>query len=123
MKKAVLAALLSTAAAMAASPGIRPRGDAQSYPVHQDQPNFSIGAVLVAPEQAKKMFKVDLNHAGYVVVEVGIFPGPGKSGDVNPTDCFLFIASDKLSALRPASADTFAEIVAGLPDAQRPRSS
>lgn len=123
MKKAVFAALLSAAIAMAASPGLRPRADANSYPVHQDQPGFSIGAVLVPPEQAKKMFKLDLNHAGYVVVEVGIFPGPGKSVDVNPTDFTLFIASEKLAVLRPVSADTVAEIVAGHPSAQYPSPS
>lgn len=119
MNRAVFAAFLSAAAALADSPGIRPRADANSYPVHQDHAGFSIGAVLVPPEQAKKMFKLDLNHAGYVVVEVGIFPSPGKSVDVNPTDFTLFIAADKLAAFRPVSADTVAEILAGPPDAHR----
>ena len=119
MNRTVFAAVFFVAAAMADSPGIRPREDASSYPVHHDHLGFSIGAVLIPPEQAKKMFKLDLNHAGYVVVEVGIFPSPGKSVDVNPADFTLFIAADKLTALRPVSADTVAEILAGRSDAQR----
>ena len=109
MKKAVWSLLISAVVLMAAAPGIRPRADANSYPVHQEQSDFSIGAVLLAPEQVKKMFKPDLNHAGYVVIEVGVFPAPGKDVDLYPTD-FTLSAGDKSAALRPISADTIAEI-------------
>jgi hypothetical protein len=106
---------------MAAAPGIRPRADAESYPSHTQQADFSIGAALIPPDQAKKMFKVDMNHAGYVVVEVGVFPAPGKDVDLFPTDFTLFLG-DKFAALRPVSADTVAEIVAGTTSPPRPRS-
>ncbi len=123
MNKAVVTLLLSAALLFAGSPGIRPRADAQSYPVHQDQPGYSIGAVLIPPEQAKKMFKLDLNHAGYVVVEVGVFPAPGKDVDLYPSD-FTLDVGDKFAALRPVSADTVAELVTGkqsTPRASGPR--
>lgn len=114
MNKAVLSLLLPAALLMASSPGIRPRADAQSYPTHQEQADYSIGAVLIPPEQVKKMFKLDLNHAGYIVVEVGVFPAPGKDVDLYPTD-FTLSVGDKLAALRPVSADTVAELAAGKP--------
>ncbi|HEX4770650.1 MAG TPA: hypothetical protein VH351_07465 [Bryobacteraceae bacterium] len=112
MKKAVLSLLVSAVALSAASPGIRPRADANSYPVHQDQPDFAIGAVLIPADQVKKMFKPDLNHEGYIVVEVGVFPAGGKDVDLDPAD-FTLSVGDKFAALRPVSADTIAELVAG----------
>jgi hypothetical protein len=115
MKKAVLTLSLCAALLMAASPGIRPRAGAESYPVHREDADYAIGAALIPPDQVKKMFKLDLNHAGYVVVEVGVFPAPGKDVDLYPTD-FTLYTGDKFAALRPVSADTVAELVAGRPD-------
>jgi hypothetical protein len=120
MKKAVLAISISTLVLMAAAPGIRPRADANSYPEHREEADFSIGAFLLPHEQAKKMFKLDLNHAGYVVVEIGVFPAPGKDVDLNPAD-FMLCVGEKFAALRPVSADTIAEHVVGRPEPPRLR--
>src|SRR5690348_12297861 len=107
MKRTVLVALSSTLVLLAAAPGIRPRADANSYPEHSDQADFSIGAFLLPSEQAKKMFKLDLNHAGYIVVEIGVFPAPGKDVDLYPADFTLSVGEK--AALRPVSADTISE--------------
>jgi len=115
MQKAVLATLISTLVLLAAAPGIRPRADAKSYPEHSEQAEFSIGAFLLPSDQAKKMFKFDLNHAGYVVIEIGVFPAPGKDVDLYPTDFTLSVGGEHTGALRPVSADTIAEHVAGGP--------
>ncbi len=71
-----------------------------------------MGAVIVPPDQVKKMFKLDLNHAGYVVVEVGVFPSPGKDIDLYPTDFTLNIGKE-LAGSRPVAADTVAELAVG----------
>jgi len=117
MKRAVSATLISTLVLLAAAPGIRPRVDTSSYPARSEQADFSIGAFLLPPEQVKKMFKLDLNHAGYVVIEIGVFPAPGKDVDLYPTD-FTLSAGEK-AALRPVSADTIAEHVIGSPEPPR----
>jgi hypothetical protein len=119
MKKAALSLLLAAVVLTAAAPGIRPRADANSYPEHDEQADFSIGAVLIPPQQAKKMFKLDLNRAGYVVVEVGVFPAAGKDVDLYPADFTLFVGQ-KSATLRPVSADTIAEILVGRTDPPRP---
>ena len=119
MKKALLFLLPSALVLIAASPGIRPRADANSYPVHQEQTDFSIGAVVIPPQQVKKMFKPDLNHAGYVVIEVGVFPAAGKDIDLYPSD-FTLSVGEKSAALRPVSADTIADILAGNREPPRP---
>jgi hypothetical protein len=121
MKKAVLSLFVSLMVLMAASPGIRPRADANSYPAHREQADFSIGAVLIPADQAKKMFKLDLNHAGYVVVEVGVFPAVGKDVDLYPAD-FTLSQGEKSAALRPVSADTIAEVLTDRSDPPRARS-
>jgi hypothetical protein len=118
MKKAVLSLLLLAVVLIAGAPGIRPRADANSYPAHQERTDFSIGAVLIPPQQAKNMFKLDLNHAGYVVIEIGVFPASGRDLDLYPTDFTLFVG-DKSAALRPVSADTIAEVVAGTQEPPR----
>ena len=119
MKKAVLAGLVSALLLMASAPGIRPRADADSYPSHQTKENLSIGAALIPPAQVKKMFAADLNHAGYVVVEVGVFPGPGRDVDLYPHDFELSVGANN-AALRPVDADTIAEILAGKDDVPSP---
>jgi hypothetical protein len=118
MKRAILLSLVSTLPLVAGSQGIRPRADAASYPANRDAADFSIGAYVIPPDQAKKMFKFDLTHAGYVVVEVGVFPASGKDVDLYPTD-FTLAVGDKLVALRSVSADTIAEILAGRPEPPR----
>ena len=121
MKCAVLLFFACTLPLAAASPGIRPRADAASYPSSRSEADFSIGAWLIPPQQAKKMFKLDLNHAGYVVVEVGVFPAPGKDIDLYPTDFTLYTGEER-AALRPVSADTVAEILGGRPKPSLPNS-
>jgi hypothetical protein len=111
MKKAVLSLLVCVVILTADPPGIRPRADVGNYAAHSENADFSIGVVLLLPEQVKKMFKADLNH-GYVVIEVGVFPRPGKDVDLYPSD-FTLSVSEKSTALRPVSADTIAEVLAG----------
>src|SRR4051794_16985212 len=110
MTTPVLSLFVFTTLLNAASPGIRPRADANSYPVHQEGGDFTIGVFLIPREQGKKKFKPDLSFEGYVVVEVGIFSAPGKDLDLYPSD-FTLAVGDKSAGLRPVSADTIAEIV------------
>ena len=112
MKKAIPLAAVSVLLLTAGSPGIRPRADATSYPAHQEQTNLSIGAALIPPAQAKKMFAANLEHAGYVVVEVGVFPAPGKDVDLFPAD-FMLSVGDGTVSLRSVDSDTIAEIMTG----------
>ena len=89
MKNVALCLWLSTMILSAASPGIRPRADVTSYPVHQQRGNFAIGVALIPGDQVKKMFKPDLSSEGYIVIEVGVFPAAGKEIDLYPTDFTL----------------------------------
>jgi hypothetical protein len=121
MKKVILTGVVTALILMASAPGIRPRADANSYPVHQERPDYSIGAALIPAAQVKKMFAANLNHAGYVVVEIGVFPAAGKDVDLFPTD-FTLWAGENSAALRAVDGDTIAEILTGKDDPPRARS-
>jgi hypothetical protein len=117
MKKVIVTAVICAVILMASAPGIRPRADANSYPVHQEREDYSIGAALIPPTQVKKMFAANLNRAGYVVVEIGVFPAPGKEVDLYPADFTLWTGENSV-ALRAVDGDTIAEILTGTKDDQ-----
>jgi len=120
MKRAVLAGMIAALNLMASAPGIRPRADANSYPAHQERTDLSIGAALIPPALVKKTFAANLSRAGYVVIEVGVFPAAGKDVDLFPTDFTLWVG-ESYAALRPVDADTIAEILTGSHERPRPR--
>jgi hypothetical protein len=84
-----IAAVLSAGALAASSPGIRPRPAATDYPVRQSSHSITVGAAVVARKDARKIFATDLNAGGYIAVEIGIFPLPGKDADISPGDFLL----------------------------------
>jgi hypothetical protein len=89
------------------SPGVRPRGDVADYPAHYSKPEFAIGAAAIPPGDVKKIFSVDLNNAGYLVVEVGIFPDPAGEVDLSPADFTLLADTDRVS-VRPVDPEAIA---------------
>jgi hypothetical protein len=105
-------ALCLTAAILVAggSPGIRPRGNAADYPAHYAVADFAIGAAVIPRGDVKKIFSVDLNGAGYLVVEVGVFPAAGREVDLSPAAFTLFSDADKVAA-RPVDAEAIASVV------------
>ena len=121
MRKLVLAVAIAFTL-FASAPGIRPRANADSYTAHKQQTSFSIGADLIGRDLVKKMFSADLNRAGYVVVEVGVFPADGKDIDLFPSDFRLFVGEGS-AVLRPVDSDTIAGILAGSHNRDHDRAS
>jgi hypothetical protein len=105
-------ALCLTAATVFAggSPGIRPRGNPADYPAHDAAAEFAIGAAAITPGDIKKIFSVDLNGAGYLVVEVGVFPMAGREVDLSPAAFTLVSDAEKVAA-RPVDAEAIASVV------------
>lgn len=92
------------------SPGIRPRASAGDYPVRGNMPIAAVGAAIIPASEAKKMLGLDLNAAGYVVIEVGIFPAPGKDIDLRPDDFTLETNPDNI-AERPVDDEAVASTI------------
>jgi hypothetical protein len=102
-----LAAILSAGSPGIRSPGIRPRAAAADYPAHDAANTFAIGAATIPRNQVGKIFAADLNKAGYIVIEVGVFPSQGAEVDLSPGDFTLFTEAGRV-ATRSVDADTVA---------------
>ncbi len=87
--------------------GIRPRGAPSDYPAHQASKGVTVAAAVIPPEQVSKLFASNLNKAGYLVVEVAVFPDTGNEVDVRTRD-FLMRAGSEQETLRPVGPETIA---------------
>ena len=90
---AVIAALCSLAAGD--DIGVPARPSAVDYPVQQAVKSGTIGAAIVPPDQVGKLFSSEIAKK-YIVIEVGIYPAPGRSFQVEPPD-FLLRVGDRTS--------------------------
>jgi hypothetical protein len=86
---------LFTAAALLAGdhPGIPPRAPA-GYAARQSIPGVTIAASVVPPDQLKKIFSKDLARAGYIVLEVAVYPESGATADFGSGEFTLRVGSD-----------------------------
>ena len=80
--------------------GIAPRATPGDYPVRQSAPGLTVAAMVLSPAQVKKLFPMNLDSAGYIVVEIGIFPDPGNQVTVD-TDQFRLQVGDDRTMRRP----------------------
>jgi hypothetical protein len=95
---------------LAGSPGIRPRASVADYPAHQAASSFTVGAAVIPPGDVKKIFAADLNAGGYIVIEAGVFPLPGKDVDLSPGDFMLLTDAGRV-ATRPVDAGDIAAVI------------
>jgi hypothetical protein len=82
--------------------GIRPRGNPNDYPVHQTAGGITVAGAVIPPDVSRKMFSVDLDKAGYVVVEIAIYPD-NRDVELASVDFMLRIGSesDATRAINP----------------------
>lgn len=95
----------------AASPGLRPRAGVTDYAARQSTASFEVGAVRIAAADVKKMFAADLNRAGYIVIEVGLYPVQGAAVDI-PPDAFTLRTETGKTAARVVDTDAIAAEIA-----------
>lgn len=80
--------------------GIAPRSSPDDYPVHATPPGVTVAATVLTAAQIKKLFALNLDSAGYVVVEIGIFPETGSQVTVD-NDQFRLQVGDDRTMRRP----------------------
>lgn len=99
--------------------GVRPRAGVSDYPAHQSIEAASFGAGVIPASEAKKIFAADLRAAGYIVIEVGVFPTPGHDVDLSSLDFTLRTDPNSLAA---RTADVGAIVVAAIKEPAPTRS-
>jgi len=94
MKRVAFVALAAVLLYGGQGGGIRPRPSSADYPAHQDGKGITIAAAAILPDQATRLFGADLNHAGYMVFEVAVFPETGDQIELANRDFLLRAGSD-----------------------------
>ena len=107
VKRTLLLVLLASVL-LASSPGIRARTAVSDYPARGHNADAEAGAAIIDSHEAKKIFAADMSP--YVVIEVGVFPSPGRDAEISPLDFTLLTDPDTVST-RPADADAVASVV------------
>src|SRR5215469_1292017 len=88
--------------------GIRPRGSSADYPGQETGGGLTVAAAIIPPDQVHKIFAADLNRAGYIVLEVAVYPEAGQSVNLSAGDFLLRIDS---TTVRPAGGAAIATIL------------
>ena len=89
--------------------GSVPRTSAAAYPEHTQGGDITIGASLLGHDKVRRTFVSDINRCCYVV-EVAVYPLPGKTIDLSVANFTLRnVATDE--AVRPSSADVVVAMV------------
>jgi hypothetical protein len=101
---AILAALLVAACPLVAEQrGTVPRDSARLYPARATVEGVHLGARVMTKKETQDRFASDL-ASRCLVVEVAVYPDPGKPLAVSPTDFILRLAGTEVAARpeRPA---------------------
>lgn len=100
-------AFLAIASLATAGPsGTVPKTSAGRYPAHADQDGAKIGAALVSPEEARKVFGFDVDRA-CLIVEVAVYPLNDKERTVTQGDFSLRVAGAN-ATVKPSTATAVA---------------
>lgn len=113
MRRLMLTGLAAGLLLGGANSGLPPRASCSEYAGCASAKAVAIGVSALSPSEAKKVFAADLDHAGYVVFEVAIFPANGVPADLALSD-FVLRAGNGAAYLQAASPDVVA--LAAIPD-------
>ena len=120
MKRLSGCALAATLLFADGGAGIRPRGSGADYQAHESAAGLTIAASLIPPDQVHKLLATDLNGVGYLVVEIAVYPDPGREVDLKSGDFMLQIGPNS-ETVRAASPLAIASILQRKNTPQPPR--
>jgi hypothetical protein len=81
----------------AQSAGIAVRPAVTDYATRNVVDGVTLAASIVPPAEARKLFSKDLDHEGYIVVEVAVYPPPGGTLDVAPDEFTLRVGAEAVT--------------------------
>lgn len=100
-------AFLALAPLATAGPrGTVPKTSADRYPAHADHDGTKIGAALISPEEARKVFGFDVDRS-CLIVEVALYPPNDKERNVSPGEFSLRVTGAN-AAVKPSAATAVA---------------
>jgi hypothetical protein len=96
-------------------PGVRPRGAAKDYPAYDSADGITIAAAVVPAGKVQHQISREMVKAGYIVLEIAVYPGPGRNVIVSSDDFSMTVG------LKPdvARAETPAVVAASIESGKR----
>ncbi len=76
-------------------PGVRPRGAAKDYPAYDSADGIAIAAALVPAGKVQHQLSREMLKAGYTVLEIAVYPSPGKSVNVSCDNFSMAVGSSQ----------------------------
>jgi hypothetical protein len=93
MKRIFLPMLAAALLLATDHPGVRPRGAAKDYPAYDSADGITIAAAVVPAGKVHHQLSREMVKAGYTVLEIAVYPGPGKSVNVSCDNFSMAVGS------------------------------
>ena len=90
--------------------GVHPRPSPADYAASRQTPSATFAASLVARDEIKRLFSVDISK-NYVVIEVGIYPSQSGSVQIAADDFLVKTGASGSAYTHPADAATVASVM------------
>lgn len=100
MRATCLAAIFLATLAAGDDSGTTPRSKPSDYPAHQKVKTAELAAVILTPDEVKKIFSSEVARA-YMIVEVAVYPADSEKFDVDLLDYSLKIGGQLTHADKP----------------------
>ena len=75
--------------------GVRPRRAPKDYPAYESADGITIAAAVVPPDKVQHQLAREIVRSGYTVLEVAVYPGPGKSVNVSCDNFSMTVESSQ----------------------------
>ena len=94
--KPILVPMLAASLLLAADhPGVRPRRAPKDYPAYESADGITIAAAVVPPDKVQHQLAREMVKSGYTVLEIAVYPGPGKSVNVSCDNFSMTVESSQ----------------------------
>ena len=71
--------------------GVRPRGAAKDYPAYDSADGITVAAAVVPAGKVQHQISREMVKAGYIVLEIAVYPDPGKNVVVSADDFLMTV--------------------------------
>ena len=83
MKRIFVSMLAASLLLATDHPGVRPRRAPKDYPAYESADGITIAAAVVPADKVQHQLAREMVKSGYTVLEIAVYPGPGKSVNVS----------------------------------------
>jgi hypothetical protein len=83
MKQIFVPVLAASLLLAADHPGVRPHRAPRDYPAYETADGITIAAAVVPADKVQHQLAREIVKSGYTVLEIAVYPGPGKSVNVS----------------------------------------